>query len=97
MHVDFPIYIIDREAIQMKSRQKGIINADQFFKDRHKLSLKDGKFCIFEHVDENPLFLNNFGMVSKLHRYIYGDAQIPVEEFLNNSNSKLRHIGPYGL
>ena len=70
IHVDVPIQLIDRDTIKRKNKKKSI-NADEYFKDRFKLSLKDGKFCCFEHVDENPIFVNNFGMVSKLHRYLY--------------------------
>ena len=90
--------VIDRETIRRKNKKKGIINADEYFKDRFKLSLKDGKFCIFEHVDENPIFVNNFGMVSKLHRYIYSNHLLPKEEFAPKSqNMKVKHIGPCGL
>ena len=40
------------------------MNAYEIFKDRFKLSLVDGKFCLFEHIDEEPLYINNFGMAS---------------------------------
>ena len=85
-----------------------MINAHDYFKDRFKLSVKEGKFCLFEHIDENPIFLNNFGMVSRLHRYLYNDREIPNKEFKmsKNPNSNLRdihgnskiiHMGPYGV
>ena len=62
-----------------------------------KLSLKDGKFCLFEHIDEDPIFVNNFGMVSKLERYVYSDQKLPKEEFFPSSqNTRVRHMGPYG-
>jgi len=90
--------VIDRETLKRKNKKRGIINADEYFKDRFKLSLKDGKFCIFEHIDENPIFVNNFGMVSQLHRYLHSDHQLPKEEFLPKSkNEKVKHIVPYGL
>lgn len=96
IHVDVPIQLIDRETIKRK-KKRGIINADEYFKDRFKLSLKDGKFCLFEHVDENPIFINNFGMVSKLHRYLYSDRRLPAEDFrFNSQNAKVRHMGPFG-
>ena len=98
MENNAPIKVIDRKTIKSKNKKKGIINADEYFKDRYKLSLKDGRYCIFEHVDENPIFVNNFGMVSKLHRYVYSDSPLPQEEFAPNSkNIKVRHIGPSGL
>ena len=46
-----PLCIIDRETVKSKNKKRGIINADEYFKDRVKLSLKDGKFCLFEHID----------------------------------------------
>jgi len=42
--------VMTNEYIEKRSKKIGI-NAHEFFKDRFKLSLKDGKFCIFEHVD----------------------------------------------
>jgi transcription initiation factor TFIID subunit 1 len=84
--VNVPVKVIDRETIQQKNKKSSIrINSDEYFKDRHKLSLKDGKFCLFEHIDEHPIFVNNFGMVSKLHRYIYSDSKLPKEDFLPKS------------
>ena len=95
--VSLPIQIIDRDLIKRKNKKRGIINADEYFKDRYKLSLRDGKFCLFEHIDENPIFVNNFGMVSKLHRYLYNDQALPNEDFLKRHNSKIMHMGPYGI
>ena len=34
-----------------------------------------GKFCLFEHIDQNPLFVNNFGMASRIKRFFYDDKQ----------------------
>ena len=80
-----PVSVIDRETIKRKHKKKGIINAEEFFKDRFKLSLKDGKFCAFEHIDQEPIFMTNFGMVSKLDRYLYSNEPLPAEEFLPSS------------
>ena len=75
----------------------GIINAHEYFKDRMKLSLKDGKFCIFEHIDQNPLFINNFGMASKLKRYVYADKYLQPSAFLKRQeNVGTRHMGQHG-
>ena len=62
--VSLPIQIIDRETIKAKNPKQTRINADEYFKERVKLSLRDGKFCLFEHIDEEPLYINNFGMAS---------------------------------
>ena len=47
---DINIRVLTNEYIEKRSKKIGI-NAHEFFKDRFKLSLKDGKFSIFEHVD----------------------------------------------
>lgn len=92
-----PMQVIDRELIRKKGKKRGIINADEYFNNRFKLSLKEGKFSIFEHVDEHPIFINNFGMVSKLFRYLYNDKVLPNDDFLPRSkNIELMHMGPYG-
>ena len=92
------IQAIDRQTIERKSKKRGIINADEYFKDRFKLSLKDGNFCLFEHIDKNPIYINNFGMVSKLQRYIYNNNKLPVDYYLNPStNQQVKHMGPYGI
>lgn len=75
LRIEIPLTIVDRETIR-KRKKKGFINANEYFNDRIKLSLKDGKFCIFEHIDENPIYINNFGMVSHLTRYVYKDDSI---------------------
>jgi transcription initiation factor TFIID subunit 1 len=95
--VKLPLDIIDRERIQKKSLKRGIINADEHFKTRVRLSLQDGKFALFEHVDEAPLYLNNFGMVSNLERYIYAESPLPKSDFLPSSlKLDVKHMGPFG-
>lgn len=74
------------------------LDAHLYFKTRLKLSLSKGKFCIFEHIDQHPLFVNNFGMASRLRRYFYGD-QLPSNRDLvswRGENIANRHIGPHG-
>jgi hypothetical protein len=53
---------------------------------------------VFEHIDKNPLFLNNFGMASKLNRYIYSDKILPAIYFRKQpiNMAQTRHIGYYG-
>jgi len=53
---------------------------------------------IFEHLDQNPLFINDFGMSSKLNRYIYSDKILPLKYFKRQPTGmgKTRHMGYYG-
>ena len=65
------------------------------------MSLKDGKYALFEHADEHPLFVNNFGMNSKLKRFVYSDHPLPNSYFQKNraqlnKNNGFRHIGTHG-
>lgn len=62
--LELPLSIVDRATLKKRNKKRGIINADEYFNDRVKLSLKDGRFAIFEHIDEDPIYVNNFGMVS---------------------------------
>eukprot|EP00826_Nyctotherus_ovalis_P022309 TRINITY_DN1733_c0_g4_i1.p1 TRINITY_DN1733_c0_g4~~TRINITY_DN1733_c0_g4_i1.p1 ORF type:complete len:740 (+),score=207.69 TRINITY_DN1733_c0_g4_i1:252-2471(+) len=78
------------EASGNSKINKELINAHEFFKNRIKLSLKADKFCIMEHIDENPLFINNFGMASKIIKYIH---VTPEHVF----KGKTSHMGPYGI
>ena len=75
-----PVRINTNEYLDKKQRKSGI-NAHEYFKDRFKLSLKEGSFAIFEHIDQKPLFINNFGMASKLKRYVYSDEVLPTAAF----------------
>jgi hypothetical protein len=57
-----------------ETKKSNTLTPHDYFRDRFRLSLRDGgKFCAFEHIDQNPLFVNNFGMASRLKRYYYGD------------------------
>ncbi len=80
----------EEESKLGKDGTQEIINAHDFFKNRTKLSVRSGKFCLMEHVDESPFFINNFGMASKLIRYLYVISD-------PNSKAKGTHIGPYGI
>lgn len=76
---------------------KNKLNPEDYFKDRFKLSLNKGKFCVFEHIDQHPLFVNNFGMASRLRRYYYSDKQPSKKVFYQKHENKgSRHMGPYG-
>ena len=53
---------------------------------------------VFENIDQNPLFINNFGMASKLYRYIYSDRILPLKYFKKQpaGMGMTRHMGYYG-
>ena len=74
-----PLKVISTKKEDKETR----LNPHEYFKTRFKLMLNKGKFCLFEHIDQHPLFVNNFGMASRLKRYYYGDKQPSKKEFLN--------------
>ncbi len=43
--------VITSEQVERRAKKVGIITAHEHFKDRIRLSVKDGKFCVFEHID----------------------------------------------
>ena len=95
--IRLPLDVVDRERIKKKSLKRGIIKPDEHFKNRLRLSLHDGKFALFEHIDEEPLYLNNFGMVSNLERHIFGEKPLPKSDFLPSSlKLSVKHMGPFG-
>lgn len=53
---------------------------------------------MFEHLDQYPLFINDFGMASKLSRYIYSEKPLPLKFFKHQpvGMAKTRHMGYYG-
>ena len=81
------------------------MNAYEIFKNHHKLTLNEGKFCLFEHIDEEPLFVNNFGIATKLKKYLFTNKLF--NSFVNNqqmpnklSDSEIKTlnlIGPHGV
>jgi hypothetical protein len=100
--------ILTRSYLKKKEKKRiskniQYMNAYEIFKDRYKLSLVDGKFCLFEHIDENPLFVSNFGMASKLKKFLYSSKLLNCN--VTNSATKLSDvelktynmIGPYGI
>jgi hypothetical protein len=103
----YPCKIITKSTLFKKEKKlmnKNVqyMNAYEIFKDRKKLSLIDGKFCLFEHIDEYPLFISNFGMASKMKKYLYSNKLFTSNA--TNPNSKLSEseiktynmIGPNG-
>ena len=82
-----------QEKDEANRAKRGLLISDQYFKEKSKLSLRKGDFCLFEHFDQDPLFVNNFGMASKLRRYIYSDSK-QVEQLVAD---KCPHVGPHGF
>jgi hypothetical protein len=67
-----PARIVFSKSGPVHSRH--VLAPEVYFKSAPKLSLKRGEFMLFEHIDETPLFVNNFGMATKLKRYVLSDA-----------------------
>lgn len=78
---------------QEQLTQQNLLNSDLYFKSKQKLTLKRGKFCLFEHFDENPLFISNFGMGSKLKRYLLTQSKQVDEKVFDDAP----FVGPYGI
>lgn len=83
--------------------EKSVLNPHDYFKARHKLTAKEGRIVLFEHIDQNPLLLCYFGMASRITRYVYNSPipKHPFEMLKRNKLSKpdydqLKHIGPFG-
>ena len=70
------------------------MNSYEIFKNAKKLSLIDGKFALFEHIDEYPLFIANFGMSDKMKKYLYSTKLFITSnnQFNKNNNMKLNEI-----
>jgi hypothetical protein len=47
------------------------VTSAEAYKLQKHLSLKSGKFVLFEYIEKQPPLLNNSGMASKLRRYYY--------------------------
>ena len=104
----YPCYLMTKAHLSQKEKKmigKNIqyMNSYEIFKNSKKLSLSDGKIALFEHIDEYPLFLANFGMANKMKKYLY-----TTELFMNSNNKNnsmplneidkktLTMMGPYG-
>lgn len=68
------------------------MNSYEIFKNAKKLSLTDGKIALFEHIDEYPLFMANFGMANKMKKYLYSTKLFITSNNKNNNNMKLNEI-----
>jgi hypothetical protein len=85
------VKVVSDEKSKVNSRH--MLNPDLYFKSRQKLSLKRGCFMLFEHLDEMPLFVNNFGMASKLKRYVlFSGKDEPSTKLFDHQT----YVGPHG-
>ena len=104
----YPCYLVTKANLSQREKKmigKNVqyMNSYEIFKNAKKLSLSDGKIALFEHIDEYPLFLANFGMANKMKKYLYS-----TELFMNSNNKNnslplneidkktLNMMGPYG-
>lgn len=53
------------------SNTNRIIQSHEIFKSPSRLSLKSDDFCLFEYIEKEPLILSDYGMGSRLERWIY--------------------------
>lgn len=45
-----------------------LVDSFEYFKNHRRLSLREGKFALFEYIEENPLIMSNVGMASRINR-----------------------------
>ena len=93
----YPCYLVTKAYLSQKEKKligKNIqyMNSYEIFKNAKKLSLTDGKIALFEHIDEYPLFMANFGMANKMKKYLYSTKLFITSNNKNNNNMKLNEI-----
>ena len=93
----YPCYLVTRAYLNQKEKKllgKNIqyMNSYEIFKNAKKLSLTDGKIALFEHIDEYPLFMANFGMANKMKKYLYSTKLFITSNNKNNNNMKLNEV-----
>ena len=93
----YPCYLVTKAYLTQKEKKligKNIqyMNSYEIFKNAKKLSLTDGKIALFEHIDEYPLFMANFGMANKMKKYLYSTKLFITSNNKNNNNMKLNEI-----
>ena len=106
----YPCYLVTKAYLNQKEKKllgKNIqyMNSYEIFKNAKKLSLVDGKIALFEHIDEYPLFMANFGMANKMKKYLYSTKLFITSNTKNNNNMKLNEVeqktlnmmGPNGI
>ena len=93
----YPCYLVTKAYLTQKEKKligKNIqyMNSYEIFKNAKKLSLTDGKIALFEHIDEYPLFMANFGMANKMKKYLYSTKLFITSNNKNSNNMKLNEI-----
>ena len=94
----YPCYLVTKAYLAQKEKKligKNVqyMNSYEIFKNHKKLSLADGKIALFEHIDEYPLFMNNFGMANKMKKYLYSTKLFMTSNNKNNyNNMKLNEV-----
>ena len=104
----YPCYLVTKANLSQREKKmigKNVqyMNSYEIFKNAKKLSLSDGKIALFEHIDEYPLFLANFGMANKMKKYLYSTELFMYSNNKNNTiplnetdKKTLTMMGPYG-
>ena len=94
----YPCNLVTKAYLAQKEKKligKNVqyMNSYEIFKNHKKLSLADGKIALFEHIDEYPLFMNNFGMANKMKKYLYSTKLFITSNNKNNyNNMKLNEV-----
>ena len=93
----YPCYLVTKAHLTQKEKKllgKNIqyMNSYEIFKNAKKLSLTDGKIALFEHIDEYPLFMANFGMANRMKKYLYSTKLFITTNNKNNNNMKLNEV-----
>lgn len=99
----FPVIVRTNDMLKEKEYKRThknlqYMNAYEVFKNHLKLSLSEGKFALFENLDEEPLLINNFGMASRLKKYLFSNKLYTPNAKLNDSENKtVKLLGPNGV
>ena len=93
----YPCYLVTKAYLTQREKKllgKNIqyMNSYEIFKNAKKLSLIDGKIALFEHIDEYPLFMANFGMANRMKKYLYSTKLFITSNNKNNPNMKLNEV-----
>ena len=62
---------LDSESVNRFGFSKKTIHSHEIFKKSSRLSLRSDDFLLFEYIEKDPLILSNFGMGSRVERWIY--------------------------
>jgi hypothetical protein len=75
---------------QKKFKSRGeVASSFSMMNSSKQLSIKEGGFLLMEYLEKRPLLLSNFGMGSKIRRYLLGERR-------NNEEFK-KYVGKMGV